>query len=358
MNKISALDTVFDFECENTRAFSYFGWELDNGHAFYNYMIGYKASADATYEAFKNAVLSCDNEVADTICYPLIFMYRHMIELMLKYSYIELKRSHTHDEIKCFLNKGHYLETLWKEVKPDFERLSARIGVEIDVTAIEHYIMKFVKIDKSSMAFRYPIEKKLNRFHTNGKHLFVPKLKDRMDAFYDYMVDILFRLSFHLEDDIYNSGFNKQFTEAIYKSLSNIKLAIERINNNIESTKRKTVKVISNDNWSSLDELYEGERDNYEWINSFSEQDKSVILILYYTGLQIPLNGLAINTVERRKDVMKLAYGNSHGDLQLDSPKSISKDDIFRTHIAYGNTSTKRSIELSLSELGIQFEKC
>ena len=53
MNTISALDTIFDFECENTRAFSYFGWALDNGHALYNYMTGYKASADATYEAFK-----------------------------------------------------------------------------------------------------------------------------------------------------------------------------------------------------------------------------------------------------------------------------------------------------------------
>lgn len=353
MNTIGALDTIFDFECENTRAFSYFGWELDNGHALYNYMTGYKASADATYEAFKKAVLSCDNEVTDTICYPLIFMYRHMIELMLKYSYIELKRSHTLDEIKCFLNKGHNLETLWEEVKPDFERLSARIGVEIDVTAIEHYIMEFVKIDKNSMAFRYPIEKKLNRFHNNGKHLFVPKLKERMDAFYDYVVDILYRLSFHMEDDIYNPEFDKQFTEAIYKSLSNINVALERINKNIESTKRKTFEVISKDNWSSLDELYEGKSDNYEWINSFSEQEKSVLLLLYHTGLQIPLNMLSVDPVERRKDVMKLAYGNAHDEFELDSSHSALKDDAFEWHIAYGNQMSLNNIRRTLEYLDI-----
>ena len=356
MNKISAFDTIFDFECENTRAFSYFGWELDNVHAFYNYMTGYKMSADATYEAFKNAVLSRDNEVTDTICYPLIFMYRHMIELMLKYSYIELKRSHTLDEIKCFLNKGHNLETLWEEVKPDFERLSARIGVEIDVTAIEHYIMEFVKIDKNSMAFRYPIEKKTNRFHNNGMHLFVPKLKERMDAFYDYMVVILYRLSFHMEDDVYNIEFDKQFTEAIYKSMANIKVALERINKNIEHYNGSSSEVVGKNILSShsLDKLNEEKKAVNDWINSFSEQDKSVILLLYYTGLQIPLNGLAIDTAERRKDVMKLAYGNAHDDFQLNSPKSISKVDCFRTHIAYGNKLSKRRIESSLSELGIR----
>ena len=332
MNTISALDTIFDFECENTRAFSYFGWELDNGHALYNYMTGYKASADATYEAFKKAVLSCDNEVTDTICYPLIFMYRHMIELMLKYSYIELTRSHTLDEIKCFLNKGHNLETLWEEVKPDFERLSARIGVEIDVTAIEHYIMEFVKIDENSMAFRYPIEKKLNRFHNNGKHLFVPKLKERMDAFYDYMVDILYRLSFHMEDDIYNPEFDKQFTEAIYKSLSNINVALERINKNIESTKRKTFEVISKDNWSSLDELYEGKR--------AIDKDKKKVVI-NYSAMYDP------------KDVMKLAYGNAHDEFELDSSHSASKDDAFEWHIAYGNQMSLNNIRRTLEYLDI-----
>ena len=353
MNDIKSDDIIFDFTCENTRSFSFFGWELDNGHAFYNYITGYKMSADATYKAFEKAVSSSDIAVTDTICYPLIFLYRHMIELMLKYSYIELKRSHTPDEIKCFLNKGHNLETLWVEVKVDYERLSARIGVEIDVTAIEHYIMEFAKIDKNSMAFRYPIEKKLNRFHNNGKRLFVPKLKERMDAFYDYMMDILYRLPFHMEDDTYNPEFDKQFTEAIYKSLSNIKVALERINKNIESSKRKTMEVFSKDTWRSLGKLYEGESDSYEWINSFSEQEKSVLLLLYYTGLQVPLNMLAVDPVERRKDVMMLAYGNAVYDLELDSPQSQSKDGCFEIYIAYGGTLSKKRIELTLSELGI-----
>ena len=357
MNKISAGDKIFDFECENNWSFSYYGWEFDNCHAFYNYMIGYKTAADATYEAFKKAIFSRDNEVTDTICYPLIFLYRHMIELILKYSYVELRQNYTSGEIMCFLNKGHDLEMLWKEVKPDYERLSTRIGVDIDISAIEHYIVEFAKADKSSMEFRYPINKKtLNRFHDYGKYLFVPKLKERMDAFYDYMIDILNRLSFHMADDVYNIEFDKQFTEAIYKSMANIKVALERINKNIEQYKGSSSEVVGKDILSShsLDKLNKEENAVNDWISSFSEQDKSVILLLYYTGLQIPLNGLAIDTAERRKDVMKLAYGNSRDDFQLNSPKSISKDDCFRTHIAYGNTLSKRRIESSLSELGIR----
>lgn len=48
MNNISAGDKIFDFECENNWSFSYYGWEFDNCHAFYNYMFGYKTAADAS----------------------------------------------------------------------------------------------------------------------------------------------------------------------------------------------------------------------------------------------------------------------------------------------------------------------
>lgn len=347
MEIISANDRIFDFECKYTRAFSYYGWEFNNCHAFYTYMIGYKASADATFAAFKEAVLSGDNEVTDTICYPLVYLYRHMTELMLKYSFIELNNSRTNTEIETFLNKNHNLKGLWDNVKPDFERLSSRTGVFVDIPAIDHYIAELSNIDDSSMAYRYPIQKNLNRFHNKSLHLNIPQLKERMDAFYGYMIEKICVISKHLEDDEYNLEFDEQFTGAINNSLNKIKFAIERIENNIEQF------VQSTDMSDDIDELYNRNVDVYDWIDSFSEQEKSVLLLLYYTGRQIPMNTLAINPVERRKDVMKLAYGNSHDEFLINSPKSCTKDDCFEKHIAYGSYMSKKNIELTLRELGI-----
>ena len=47
MEKIRKTDKIFDFDNNDTRLCSYFGWEFNNSHAFYNYVIGYKKAADA-----------------------------------------------------------------------------------------------------------------------------------------------------------------------------------------------------------------------------------------------------------------------------------------------------------------------
>lgn len=346
MNNISADDSIFDFDSKHTLAFSYYGWEVNNQHAFYNYLIGYKTSADATFEAFKKAILLGDNETADTICYPLIYLYRHMTELMLKYSFIELKKNRTNTEIELFLKKGHNLKDLWKNVKPDFERLSKRTGVAADVLAIEHYINELTIIDGSSMAYRYPIQKNLSRFHNKHIRLNVPRLKTRMDAFYDYMTTVIAHLSQHLEDFEYNFEFDNEFTCAIYKFRDSIKDALNRIADNIEEYSH------NNDIYRELDDLINGDTDIYEWTNSFSEQEKSVILLLYYTGRMIPFNTLAIDNVERRKDVMRLAYGAAQDWLKLDAPKSDTKDGCFMEHITCGGKFSKKYIETTLYELG------
>jgi len=355
MKSIDANDIIFDFECDNTIAFSYFGWEFNNCHAFYNYMIGYKAAADATYESFKNAVLSHDNQIADTICYPLVYLYRHMTELMLKYSYIELKKNRSKEEIESFLKNGHNLNRLWEIVKVDFERLSKRIGYDVDISAIEHYITELSNTDGSSMAYRYPIDKKeLNRFHDKNMRLNIPLLKERMDAFYDYMVECIYQLSKHLEDDTYDAEFDNRFCVALTDSMCKVKDALKRLEHNIDkSQERSNEKVWLN--LSDIDDVFHERDEIHKWIGSFSEREKSVILLLYYTGDQIPQNKLAIDPIERKKDVMKLIFGNSQGDSELDSPRSYFKDDSFENHIAYGGTISKKYIELTLNELGIVY---
>ena len=133
-----------------------------------------------------------------------------------------------------------------------------------------------------------------------------------------------------------------------------VKDALKRLEHNIDkSQERSNEKVWLN--MSDIDDVFHEQDEIHKWIGSFSEREKSVILLLYYTGDQIPQNKLAIDPIERKKDVMKLIFGNSQGDSELDSPRSYFKDDSFENHIAYGGTISKKYIELTLNELGIVY---
>lgn len=145
--------------------------------------------------------------------------------------------------------------------------------------------------------------------------------------------------------------FDEQLTNAIKKSLANIGVALNRISVNIEKYAQ------DNDIEHALHEAYElirGNTDKYEWTDSFSEQEKSILLILYYTG-----SNLFIDATERRKDVIRIAYDivQDLKWLALDAAKSDTKDDLFMKHITNGGRMSKKYIELTLSELGIPYQE-
>lgn len=142
--------------------------------------------------------------------------------------------------------------------------------------------------------------------------------------------------------------FDEQLTNAIKKSLANIGVALNRISVNIEKYAQ------DNDIEHEMDEIFNGNTDIYDWADSFSEQEKSILLILYYTG-----SNLFIDATERRKDVIHIAYDIAQGLkwLALDAAKSDTKDDLFMKHITNGGRMSKKYIELTLFELGIPYQE-
>lgn len=147
--------------------------------------------------------------------------------------------------------------------------------------------------------------------------------------------------------------FDEQLTNAIKKSLANIGVALNRISVNIEKYAQ------DNDIEHEMDEIFNGNTDIYDWADSFSEQEKSVLLLLYYTGRQIPWERLSIEANERRRDVVKIAYDLTlaHNWLKLDDAKSDTKDGLFLKHITTGSRMSKKYIESTLLELGIPFQE-
>lgn len=153
------------------------------------YIQGYKKAADILV----NHVLSTGTD-QDTLVYPIVFLYRHYLELLLK-NIIEngAKLLDTEEEPK----KNHHLDDLWNIAKSIINKIWE--GDECDrEIEIDHYIADFIEIDKSSQAFRYQKDKQGNKFLEateiiNIRHFYdcINKISSHLegvsDAIYEYL---------------------------------------------------------------------------------------------------------------------------------------------------------------------------
>jgi hypothetical protein len=108
------------------------------------YLVGFQRAADMIVDAAKT-----DDRNPDDLFFPVAYLYRHHLELMMK----ELVRSGSLDGCEDILGK-HDLHKLWdkskqliKEVWPD--------SPDDDLEAVEQMILEFHKLDPTGQAFRY-----------------------------------------------------------------------------------------------------------------------------------------------------------------------------------------------------------
>lgn len=125
------------------------------------YAKGYQRGAELLFEAANDP----DSTERDFLVYPIVYLYRHSIELLLKRliwnSQYLLDRELKPDEIG---NLGrHRLEHLWRDAKPLLEEIVHRgMCREFDSRAmagVEDQIRQLDKVDPDSYAFRYSKKK-------------------------------------------------------------------------------------------------------------------------------------------------------------------------------------------------------
>jgi len=99
--------------------------------------------------------------------YPLVFLYRHCIELMLKRLIVALDepsvRRYTQAEQlsvtdQADLGKGkkaHSLQWLWEKVRPAAQALGEDVISSERIEGINFYIQRLNEVDPSSVSFRY-----------------------------------------------------------------------------------------------------------------------------------------------------------------------------------------------------------
>lgn len=131
------------------------------------YCHGYQQAADALVDVFLERY---DNYSAyyESQAYPIIFLYRHYLELRLKELFIAYGDL-LGDSIDV---SGHSLITLWQKVRERDKRVSTESSPEIDadMETIEDIIKQFDRIDPNSEVFRYPVLR-------NGKTVTLPPIQ-------------------------------------------------------------------------------------------------------------------------------------------------------------------------------------
>lgn len=111
---------------------AYFGWQ-DKDTALYGLREGYKKSAD---DLVNIAISNGNNiKVLDTYIFPIMFSYRHALELSLKHIYLRTRG--------CVPKGGHDLLVLWDMVKKEI--IDDMINSDEFIAQVKEYKQHFFK---------------------------------------------------------------------------------------------------------------------------------------------------------------------------------------------------------------------
>ena len=144
---------------------THFPWDI--------YAAGYKDAADALVGALAERKASLDSVV-----YPLVFLYRHGLELQLKLI-LPLARRLAGKAASADI--GHKLMPLWSELRRHLEQLDPRED-DKELPSIEDFIRQLDTVDPGSFAFRYPSTKKGEVSLPELRHVNVRHLSEVMDS--------------------------------------------------------------------------------------------------------------------------------------------------------------------------------
>lgn len=115
------------------------------------YTAGFKRSVGILLESVRSTY-----EV-NTVIFPILFLYRHYIELSLKKA---IGYGRYLDEQSGPLTGGHNLQNLWEEARKYVEKHLAETIKAKELDKIEILIHEIHLIDPSSEESRYPVVKK------------------------------------------------------------------------------------------------------------------------------------------------------------------------------------------------------
>lgn len=138
-------ESIFDLR-EDPRYNAVFSTFDTTGRA---YIHGYFEAAEYLVENFLSMI-------QDHVIYPTMFLYRHYIELSLKYILYSLEYYHNIARTKPW--DQHQLPAIWSAIKPLLKKHENPLYLK-HWDKLRIYIEEFHSIDEKSLSFRYHITK-------------------------------------------------------------------------------------------------------------------------------------------------------------------------------------------------------
>ncbi|MFC5865037.1 hypothetical protein ACFPT7_22200 [Acidicapsa dinghuensis] len=173
------------------------------------YTLGYRRAADRLVQYAMANQAECN-----TLAYPIVFLYRHHIELALKrviYCVPGVLRRELTSQEREHLGK-HKLDLLWHDLEPIFESICEAVGWEkpnsADVEGTREYIRQLSEVDPISMTFRYWASKDGNPSLPANLDVFnIRHFSEMMGRLADYLeaLDIATTAADQMLDDLNNA---------------------------------------------------------------------------------------------------------------------------------------------------------
>lgn len=137
---------------------------------------GYKKAADLMVETAAN-----DRFARDTLVFPIIFNYRHFLELSLT-----CQLANFGPDVGIDPNwTSHDLAKLWADFLAMLDHFGTDDPDEVD-PVLEAIILELAKIDPGSYSYRYPVDRKGNAVPVAYSDLHLPTLADVMQGVAGY----------------------------------------------------------------------------------------------------------------------------------------------------------------------------
>lgn len=164
-------------------------WIPQTAGQWHLYAEGYREAAERVYESWRAQRL-------DYLVFPLVFLYRHYVELRLKEllqsaeQLLELPR-----DWKC----NHQIENLWRELKPLLRRIAPG-EPERDLQNAERLIIELATGDPYSFEFRYPETKEGRRHLADRERLDIVNFCDALRKLSGFLDGASMQISVYLQD--------------------------------------------------------------------------------------------------------------------------------------------------------------
>jgi len=168
--------------------------------------IGFRDGFKKAANYLSEQIIKNPNEI-DYFIYPIVYLYRHYIELALKEITIMSKKLIGEEEN---FDKIHGLNSLWKKARQNIETLYTKEKYKEDLDGIESYIGQFEDIDPTSQSFRYPFGKKGDIILNKDLTINLQLLYDKMNKMENLLDSILM--------DLYvNNDYKEEYDSYLYK---------------------------------------------------------------------------------------------------------------------------------------------